>query len=242
MSNPELDSQMMGQELRERRDSLSDLQVEGIAGRDLESLGLSLEDLRGKRVVDICSGPSVIERAARNRRMEKVFSVDRWIDVLSRRPEAIGGVNADIRALPFADGSIDLAIVRAASMRLDKSDTTPEMQENSTMLAFAEINRVLTDNGEARVFPAELNFLDWNDKEMIALREERRAIKDPTQGEGLVRRRALDQRMNRRLEQLKAMSTEYLQRRGYAVELIRSQSAERDAGFWIIRKSNLKRE
>jgi|SRR3989344_396176 len=94
----------------DRQDNFSEAELEEKALNMLKSIGLTVEDLRNKKIADIGSGPSLIERVARSHGIDSVVSLDKSVGMMSHRPEVKNRVLGDVKALPFADESQDLLI------------------------------------------------------------------------------------------------------------------------------------
>jgi hypothetical protein len=132
-----------------RIDSLPDRDVIDEANHMLGHLGLNLDDLKNKKVVDLGSGPQIIERASTITGAGTVFSVEGRKHRLTQDPRFKNGIFADIRkGIPqIADNSIDLLISHAGPPTIPAISRVKEDVDFS----IKEILRMLKDGGEARM-------------------------------------------------------------------------------------------
>ncbi len=127
----------------------------------LKRLGLSWEELEGKRVLDIGAGPADLALAAAKRNVE-VVSID------AKMPENIPGgleyVAGDAKDLPFQDESFDVVMAHAAppAILADK---------NEVKKILGEVGRVLRPGGEFRFGPVS-NANLFEDEELFTAEEE----------------------------------------------------------------------
>lgn len=153
-------------------DTLSDEQIIEGATEMLNDLGLTLDDLANKKILDLGSGPQIIERAATIKGTGTVFSVDSRPYALSKRPEVKNGIVADIRkGIPqIKTNSIDLLISHAGP------PTIPAVSRKKEDVNFSinEILRMLKDGGEARIRPLGLYFIEEKYERYRELREKNR--------------------------------------------------------------------
>jgi len=192
----------------------------------LSHVGLELKDLAGKQVLDIGAGHSLLERVGKETGINPgIVSLDRRRANLSKRPELTGRVLANARALPFKDKKFDLIYVSAAPPLTANNKSFFEETVN-------EIERVLTENGEARFTSTDLAFLHYY------LRNERiwdLCIRSPdlTSEE----REELDDFRNR----VREASIEYLRNSPHNIEIRQSYRDRLDGEeqyYWILRKGS----
>ncbi len=138
-------------------DSLSDDEIITMATDMLDDLGLTLDDLKNKKVVDLGSATQIIERAATIKDSGEVLSVDKRDYVLSKRPDVKRGIVADIRqGVPqIADSSIDLLIAHAGPPAISAVSRNKEDFDFS----LKEVLRMLKTGGEARISPLFFYFI-----------------------------------------------------------------------------------
>ncbi|MDD4901371.1 MAG: hypothetical protein PHS62_04725 [Patescibacteria group bacterium] len=130
-----------------RIDALPDEEIIKKATQMLNDLGLTFDDLRDKKVVDLGAAEQIIERAATIKGTGTVFSVDKRDFALSKRPEVKNGIVADIRdGIPqIEDNSIDLLISRGGPPAVIRKRQEVDFSIN-------EILRMLKVGGEARLW------------------------------------------------------------------------------------------
>ena len=117
----------------------------------LSNLGLTWDDLVGKSVLDMASGPSTLAHAASMLGIDtKIFSVD-----IDRQKEWVGlpqdvkskTVQGDVEKLPFADEEFDLVLDHGGM----------------GILGFNEAARTLRLGGQFRMYPIGGQMLEyWN--------------------------------------------------------------------------------
>lgn len=119
----------------------------------LASVGLKMEDLRGKQlVVDLGAKDCYIERTARQKGIFCVASVD------FNFPEYVKSLvlnrfQTDAESLPFPDDSADLLISRGGPLY-------KETDEAKTLRLLSEFNRVQNQAGYLRIHPARFGFIE----------------------------------------------------------------------------------
>lgn len=134
-------------------DSLPDSSPEILAKADkiVKDLDLEIDDLRGKKILDLGSNTSELARAAKHYGIDSITSLDKRPYVLSRRRD-LKSVAANAKELPFKDESFDLIISHfAPPISFNKIEDVIELLE--------EIKRVLAERGEARMYPAFKPFI-----------------------------------------------------------------------------------
>jgi len=129
-------------------DAWSEAEANNFATKKLASLNLSLEDFKDKKVLDIGSGPQFIERAARAKGIDSVFSLDCRPYAMSKRPELKNRLVADISKgiKGVADSYFDRLISLAGPPSTGTNRT--EKQYSQTI---NEMLRILKNGGEARI-------------------------------------------------------------------------------------------
>lgn len=216
----------------ENSDKLSTAEVQQKANTMLENLELDLESLRGIQVLDIGSGPSIIARAAKDKGIESVISMDKRTIALSKRTDVDKKVNANAQALPLANDSIDLIISHGAPPTIRGGMETPQAQEEGAINMFDEMERVLSAEGEARIVSPSLHFLDMkDDKELEQLLK--RPFKDSTPNE--------EERRELRTMAKIEVSTNFLLENGYNIELKENDIDHKFKNFnyyWVLKKRN----
>jgi hypothetical protein len=146
------------EEASRRIDEMPDKKIIESAEKRLSELGLTFEDLRNKRSLDLGSGTQIIERAAALKGISSVLSVDSREYVLSKRPEVKNGIVADIKAgIPqIGDETLDLVISHAGPPTISAVSKVKEDFDRS----LDEVLRMLKTGGEARLFPLRLRFIE----------------------------------------------------------------------------------
>lgn len=141
---------------------------DGYVQENLLNLDLSLEDLAGKKTLDIGAGGAEFARWANRNGADVISLDDEMFASDKRRLSAIPApfVLGDARALPFADDSFDLVVSHASmpnvigsSMR-EKEEERLEEIVDSMVTALSEAVRVVRHDGEIRLAPVvgpELN-------------------------------------------------------------------------------------
>ncbi len=125
--------------------------VEHRAERILRDINLTYNDLKGKRVLDCAAGEALVETSARKQGIDSVISLDineKGLKQFRNLNESSTRVTADHIQMPFADKSMDLIIVHGANAF---SASEEEFKKN-----IQESMRVLTDDGEIRIWPPML--------------------------------------------------------------------------------------
>lgn len=124
----------------------ADSDIEARANYILGRLGLSWEDLKGKRILDVGAGSAEFGAAARTKGVD-VVSLDRQLGDSDGPPyQKQGYVVGTADRLPFADESFDMVLSHAS---------VPLLASNRReVLCFVEeIRRVLKKGGECRFGP-----------------------------------------------------------------------------------------
>jgi SAM-dependent methyltransferase len=215
----ELDRPMPG--IPETLDDFSPEELRHDADRMLDNLGLTLEDLRDKRVMDLGSGRGIISRVAKEAGIADVISVDDRKDRLSRH-STMPRVAGTAPELPFADKSIDLILCHA---------TVPGMTSNTkeVLKIIEELERIVTDKGEIRIWPPRLISLNRNNqlyRDLYAAFPEN--LKNWSQAE--------------EDKAIMTVSTSWLQQRGYNITLVeKPKDPDQDErplknAYWVLRK------
>ncbi|MGA3150628.1 MAG: class I SAM-dependent methyltransferase [Candidatus Saccharimonadales bacterium] len=126
-----------------------------------EHLGIELEDLRGKRILDVGAGFSIFAREAKEHGAETISlepqDPTQRLDMMPEdkaefrkalsRGEIVPGI---VQELPFEDGSFDRVFAV-----LSVPYYLPRV-ESERILAFDEMVRVLKPGGEIRIFPTQI--------------------------------------------------------------------------------------
>lgn len=137
-----------------------DLEVE--ATSDLKDLGLSWEQLKGKKVLDIGAGPGVIAEVAKKKGIE-VVSLDMNPEMWKSEGKQIFDVpyvKADAEKLPFQDKSFDFVISHAGPLTLGSS-------KEFIIEALREAKRVLKPSGEIHFGPGNIAADLFEDSELF---------------------------------------------------------------------------
>jgi ubiquinone/menaquinone biosynthesis C-methylase UbiE len=141
---------MSHERLLEKRGVGSELEL---VQENLRDLGLTLDDLAGKKVLDVGAGHALIGKLAKERGID-VVSVDRnpamWTDGQKSEIPDVPYIQADAENLPFPDGQFDLVIDRAGPLDVDSIG----FRKNATVL-IQEVMRTLKPGGELRFGPAQ---------------------------------------------------------------------------------------
>lgn len=213
----------------ERSDALPEIIIEDDASRILQDLDLTLEDLRGNVVLDIGAGPSIIERAAKQQGIDTVLSLERKSSRMSKKPD-LNRVNADARAIPFNNGSIDLLISHNAPPGIPLNTT-----EHDSLVILQEFQRVLSDVGEARIAPANLAFIVEKDKRYRELREKMIGNEELSGQE--------KDELRQHIVALTKQSTQFLLAKGFNVEIVKKDEEIKSIRqiffnqYWKLRKN-----
>jgi len=140
----------------------------------LERLGLTWEDLKGKKVLDVGAGDAKIGQVGKKYAVD-VVSIDRnperWKEGGEKIPEGIDYVKASIEQLPFAEKTFDVIISHAAPPTISP---TKELVKS----AIADAKRVLKQGGEFRFGPVALNANIFEDTELFSEEEEKSFSRD----------------------------------------------------------------
>lgn len=117
----------------------------------LESLNLSLDDLRDKKILDVGSGAGRFSAEAKAEGVENIISLDPELGLqeLKERAKELGAtklVGAKAEAMPFKDESFDLIL---NNFSLPMWSESPEALDQ----AFREELRALRPGGEIRIAP-----------------------------------------------------------------------------------------
>lgn len=115
----------------------------------LETLGLHWEDLQGKHVLDLGAGNAELARAATQRGIDTIQSIDLNPSMQDPTVEKLDLYQkADAAALPFPDESFDLVVSHAAPPTLIDANNAPAI-----VAIVHEALRVLKPGGEFRFGP-----------------------------------------------------------------------------------------
>lgn len=214
--------------------------------RILERMGLKLEELKGKVVVDLAAGNCAIETLAKEHGINSVISIDSRIDLALRVQENENRIKAKAQNLPLKDNSVDLLIGNGAPPVI----TTDEKR---ALAACDEIERVLKEKGEARIALASLKFIDERILREYLLKK---ISSDESLGDQFTKEerenllmidlRIIDNRIGKILSKADykiitllsvSESTKYLKGRGYNIEL--KKSIKEDDYFWVFKKRKI---
>jgi hypothetical protein len=133
----------------------------------LNRLGLNIEDLKDKKIVDIGSNQAALETLLRHHKINNIISIDSRLPWMSSNKE-LNQINATAKHLPIKDSSIDLIIAHAGpptTHRLPEYKKNKEIlnsEEKRVQSYLDEYKRILTKDGEARIAPARLWFIYMN--------------------------------------------------------------------------------
>jgi len=214
----------MDRKMTEKNDGLSETIVEYEAARILQDLGLTLEDLQDKVVLDIGSGPSIIEKAAGHRGINTVISLEKKLSRMSKNPD-LNRVNADARTIPLSDGSIDLLISHGAPPGIPHNTIG-----HDSIVTLREFQRVLSEGGEARITP-NLAFIIENDQGYQELAKKEK-LSDQEKDE-----------LSQHIIAIIRQSTHFLLTQGFNVETIKNdkdikyQKPSFNSYYWKLRKN-----
>lgn len=196
----------------------------------LKSLGLEYEDLRDKQVLDVGAGPRFVEREA-DKLDIRVHSLDRSKEAIMFPPKLKGGIMADAEVFPIKDKSIDVVISTGAAPPFSRS-------EKETVAYMNEIERTLSDDGEARIAAKPYPFI----AEKII----------PERLNGPVKFLSVEERDELKTLKQKAQqeSFKFLQEKGYYIESQQAEFSMSDPSqeeekhylkeYWILRKRKKK--
>ena len=125
---------------------------ESLVETNLSDLGLTLDDLEGKKVLDVGAGPALVGEAARERGVD-ITSLDADPAQWTQGPTSVDipevpYVQGQAERMPFPDETFDLIIDRAGPLNADAINTEGYVQR-----VFTEAMRVLKTGGELRFGP-----------------------------------------------------------------------------------------
>jgi ubiquinone/menaquinone biosynthesis C-methylase UbiE len=138
----------------------------------LNRLGLNIDDLKDKKILDIGSGQAPLEFLLKQHGINNIISIEKRLPWMSSDKE-LNQVNAKAESLPIRDGDIDLIITHAGpptTSRWKKYNEDKEILNNEEKRIesyFDEFKRVLSKNGEARIAPTHLWFIYINNLNRI---------------------------------------------------------------------------
>lgn len=132
----------------------------------LARLGLTFDDLKGKRTLEIGAGTAEIAEAVQGKRAT-VFSLDlkseMWLE--EEKIPDVPYVKANAMALPFSGETFDLIISHAGPFVLVSS-------KESVKKMILEAKRALKSGGELRFGPGNLNAAIFKEGELFSPMEE----------------------------------------------------------------------
>lgn len=114
----------------------------------LKDLGLSIEDLKGKNILDLGAGKALFAQKAKEYGFS-VVSFDKYPEL--KKLSDVPYVKGDAYQLPFYNNAFDLILSRAAF------NTFKIEQINQLRVLVSEINRVLREGGELRFGPGTIH-------------------------------------------------------------------------------------
>jgi len=130
----------------------------------LNRLGLNIDDLKDKKILDIGSGEAVIEQTLKKNGINNIISIDKRLPWMSSNKN-LNQVNALAEKLPLKDNSVDLIISHAGPpttsncKNYNEDKKILDHEEERIIPFFEEFVRVLSENGEARIAPPYLWFI-----------------------------------------------------------------------------------
>ncbi len=130
----------------------------------LNRLGLNIDDLKDKKILDIGSGEAAVENYLKRAGINSIISIDKKLPWMSL-DKNINQVNALAEKLPLKDSSIDLIIAHGGPpttsnyKKYFENYKIQDYEEERVESYLNEFRRVLTENGEARIAPPRLWFI-----------------------------------------------------------------------------------
>ncbi|MBU1891028.1 class I SAM-dependent methyltransferase, partial [Patescibacteria group bacterium] len=190
-------------------------------------VGLELEDLKDKDVVDLGAFECQIEKAAREQGInDSVVSIERRDYFVAKDGEKKTRVLAEGQDMPLKDSSVDLLISHAGP------PLAGTKTEDETMDVLRDVERVLRSDGEARFFGNSILHIALENRTPEVLRiAEKHKDDDITLVEA--------ETLNRYREIITAKSREFLEKCGFDIEFVDDNDKTDDENakrYWILRK------
>jgi ubiquinone/menaquinone biosynthesis C-methylase UbiE len=139
--------------------------IEKLALIHLMDLGINFNYLIGKKVLEIGAGKAIIAKAAKNKGIEGIVSLDVDPEVEEELKNlGLPFVRARAEELPFPDETFDLVISHAGPPIISSS-------KEIVKKVILEVKRVLKEGGEFRFGPGSLNTNIFTQEELFTPEE-----------------------------------------------------------------------
>jgi len=140
------------------------LEIENHARLILKDLGLRIEDLRGKKVLDLGAGKAELAQWAKKQGMN-IINLDNFTGYKRDVPENLSYIEGEADKLPFPDESLDLILSHGSPPGI-----TQDREEVVRIVKGAE--RALRKDGEFRFGPGYLHPAIFEEGELFTPDEE----------------------------------------------------------------------
>jgi SAM-dependent methyltransferase len=131
----------------------------------LKNLGLSIENLRGKKVVDLGAGKAELAQWAKEQTIN-IICLDNFAGYERNVPKGIDYVEGEADKLPFPDESLDLIISHGSPPGISQD-------REEVIRIVNEAERALGSNGEFRFGPGSLHPAIFKEGELFTPEEEK---------------------------------------------------------------------
>lgn len=146
---------------------IKEKEIEKRAGEILEDLGLSWENLEGKKVLDVGAGLAEVAEEGKKRGVD-IVSLEKYPERAKEEgeiPKDISYIQAEAEALPFKDEIFDLVISHGAPPTISQT-------KGEVINITKEVERILKEDGEFRFGPSPLLGIIFEDRELFTQEEE----------------------------------------------------------------------
>lgn len=157
---------MPGHKIESQKKSLEQSEVEAHAHLVMNNLGLEMEKMRGKKILDLGAGKAELAQSTKNRGIN-IMSLDSGIGYSADElPKGIDYVKGSAAELPLKNESLDLLLSHGSPPGL--SQTKEEVAK-----IIKEALRVLNNGGEFRFGPGYLHPAIFDSGEIFSEEEEK---------------------------------------------------------------------